>query len=164
MAVDERSRLYSGTRQERDFMIHSAAREINDDLTVIPAVLLRLERDLIQSFWTLSERDGRRPMAGHLLVARELRRAVFVAVAHRFAMTLLPLAIDVMDGRRALELSMTDEMIGARGRVLHGGSATIASTIRRTFGPVRIRMFAQWSREERDTVLGAVYRLSREVS
>jgi hypothetical protein len=164
MAVNERSNLVSRTRHERDMMVHSAARKINEDLTDLTAVLLVLERNLIHSFRLLTDSDARRPMAGHLLVARELRRAVFVAIGHRFAMTLLPLAIDLMAGRRRMDAVITDEMAGARGRVLHGGSATIAATIRRTLGPVRIRMFAEWTRDERAAVLGSVFRLSREVS
>jgi hypothetical protein len=55
-------------------------------------------------------------------------------------------------------------LLGARGRVFHGGAATVAATIQSVLAPARTAMFDSWTAPERAAVFAAVRRLSLEVS
>jgi hypothetical protein len=132
---------------------------INMDLTSVGAVLGELEPQLVATL-----HGDHRPTASRLLIARELRRTVFVAVGHRFAMTLLPVTIELLAGRHPVEVVRTSQLLGARGRVFYDDSATVAATIRSLLAPVRRGMYEDWTASERSIVFGEVARLTRDVS
>jgi hypothetical protein len=152
------------TRHRRDIAISSAAQAIDTDLRSVDAALRTLEPVLADCDQYLINRDGRRPMAARLLVARDLRRTVFVAIAARITVALLPTAIDVLSGREPVPPIPASHLSGARGRVFHGSTATVAATIESVLAPARERMYARWTAAEREVVLAAVRRLSGEVS
>jgi hypothetical protein len=144
-------------------MINDAARSINNDLLSVETVVRGLEPLVTQSCVAL-DGTGRRPMAARLLVVRELRRAVFIAVGHRFAMALLPALLRLLRDERAVEPVGIDQLAGARGRVLHHGSATIAATVGVVLAEAREEMYDSWRPDERDAVFGEIHRLSTRVS
>jgi hypothetical protein len=164
MGLNDRSSAVARLRHERDMAIRMTSRHINGDPANARAGVGALRPRLVDIHQRLLNRDGRRPMAANLLVARELRRAVFIAIGHRYAMALLPAAIDALRGRHTVRITVADRLTGARGRQFHGGSATIAATIRAELAPARELMYASWTSAERESIAGVVHDLSREVS
>ena len=147
-------------RRERAAAIRAAAEQINSDLAAIPRITEALASVLAEYNQQIMNSDGRRPMAAELLVARELRRTVFIAIGHRYAMALLPRTIDVLAGRDTVSVLTRPELEGARGRRFYSGQATLVATLRASFAPARHQMYEEWTARERRLVFDEVERLS----
>jgi hypothetical protein len=164
MAINGRSNPVVDQRRHRETMIRRAAEQINADLSSVGEILRGLEPSLTESYEFLGAGEGKRPMAARLLVARDLRRTIFVAVGHRFAMELLPPTVDLLTGRSAVVPESAELINGARGRKLLRGSAVIAATIRAILTAARAGMYRAWSADEYKAIFSEVRRASSVVS
>jgi hypothetical protein len=156
-------------RRRRIEAIHRAAGAMSLDFTRIPQELKRLESALVRYHHQTINRKARRPMGARLLVARDLRRAVFVAIGHRLALATAQLAVSVLhevwlaDDETTYE-TPSDRLRGARGRIFVGDEARIGNRLMHSLMAVRTDMFAAMSADERDTLFGEVRRCSFAVS
>jgi hypothetical protein len=157
-------------RREYTAAIAGAAHRINADLAATPDVIAALEPSLRKGSHGLLGRVRSRLAAAELLVARDLRRTVFLAIGHRFAMALLPQAIESLSGLESSGLEPTlptgdpGSLMGARGRVFHGLQASFIATLCPLLAIARDRMYREWSDNEHDVVRTEVRRLSLAVS
>src|SRR5262245_22327832 len=105
-------------RRERRLATRTAAALVDNHVPAIRAALTGREPVLRHYAARVVNRTGRRPMAARLIVARDLRRMVFVVLGHRYALALLPVVLSVLDGDRTARLPSHGAGVtsGARGR------------------------------------------------
>src|SRR5262245_25993914 len=110
-------------RLRRTEAIQRAAGVMSRSFTTIPSELKRLRPTLVQYHFQTINRKARRPRAAELLVARDLRRSIFVAIGHRLALTIAQRTIGVLHGAwmphtatDPLPETVDDELVGARAR------------------------------------------------
>jgi hypothetical protein len=161
-----------GSRHTRTSAIHTAAALINDDVSAAHGVLAGLRPILDQYAESTVNRSGRRPMAARLLVARDIRRTVFITVSHRYAMALVPLTIEALARPVASPSALLDALAtpagpvltGARGRVFSGPEAKLGALLRAVFGLGRQRMYEEFRPAEAEALRALVHELSLEVT
>jgi hypothetical protein len=151
-------------RTERSGAIALAAERLNANLAAIPTVLSDLEPLLVEYHGRVVNGKGRRRPVADLLVARDLRRTVFVAVGHRFAMALLPQAIAML-GTDSAPAFVADSVsiVGSRERAFRGETARLVGTVRGCLAVARRRMYQEWTDAERRVATEQVRHLSLAV-
>jgi hypothetical protein len=153
-------------RHLRTAALRDAAASINADPSAAREVLAELRPLLNQHAARTINHTGRRPMAARLLVARDLRRTVFVTVGHRYAMALARLALDALARPSALSAAAgrADTVFaGGRGRTFSGHDANVCARLRTVFGLGRQRMYEEIPPADAGELRSVTHMLSMEV-